>query len=151
MRAVVARVKSAAVRVGAETVGVVGEGLLVLLGVGECDTSDDARMLARKVLHLRIFRDEHRPMNRSVVDVGGAVLVVPQFTLMADTTRGRRPFFGRAAAPDEAERLYRELVAALEESGLEVETGRFGATMEVDSINDGPVTILLSTEPEDRI
>lgn len=151
MRAVVMRVADAAVRVEGGIVGSVGRGLLVLLGVAEGDASGDAESLARKVAHLRIFPDETKPMNRSVEDVGGEVLVVSQFTLLADTSRGRRPSFVRAAAPEVAERLYVEFAEHLRARGLSVGTGRFGETMQVTSTNDGPVTVLLSTGTEDAL
>ncbi len=151
MRAVVMRVSSAGVRVGNRTVGEIGPGLLVLLGVAPEDGSAEVEALALKVAELRIFADEHRPMNRSVEEVGGAILVVSQFTLLADTRKGRRPSFLRAAAPEIAEPCYREFVNALIARGLQVEAGEFGATMQVSSTNDGPVTVLLSTGREDAI
>ena len=145
VRAVVTRVTEASVVVDGDVVGRIGPGLLVLLGVAQGDGDDDAAALCRKVAELRIFADEAKPLNRSVEEVGGAVLVVSQFTLLADTSRGRRPSLGRAAPPAEAERLYESFVVALRARGLHVSTGRFGATMRVGSVNDGPVTILLST------
>jgi D-tyrosyl-tRNA(Tyr) deacylase len=146
LRAVVMRVSSAGVQVGDRTVGRIGPGLLVLLGVAPEDGSAEAEHLARKVAQLRIFRDEHRPMNRSVEDVAGEVLVVSQFTLLADTRKGRRPSFIRAAPPEIAEPRYLEFVEVLRSRGLRVETGEFGATMQVSSTNDGPVTVLLDTD-----
>ena len=149
MRAVVTRVSCASVETGGDVVAAIGTGLLVLVGVGPEDGSADARRLARKVAGLRVFADDHRPLNRSVEDVGGSVLVVSQFTLMADTSRGRRPSFVNAAPPETAEPLYDEFVAELRAGGLPVRTGRFRATMKVASVNDGPVTVLLSTRAED--
>jgi D-tyrosyl-tRNA(Tyr) deacylase len=146
MRVVVTRVREAGVRVGGEKVGEIGRGLLVLLGVGRDDTFDDARALARRVVNLRIFPDDAKPMNRDLAAVGGELLVVSQFTLLADTSRGRRPSFVRAAEPERAEALYAAFVAAAREAGFRVETGRFGATMQVASVNDGPVTLVLDTE-----
>lgn len=131
--------------------GRIGPGLLVLLGVAPEDGSAEVEHLARKVAQLRIFKDEHRPMNRSVEDVGGEVLVVSQFTLLADTRKGRRPSFIRAAPPEIAEPRYLEFVEVLRSRGLRVETGEFGATMQVSSTNDGPVTVLLTTGREDTI
>ena len=151
MRAVVMRVSGADVRIGDRTVGEIGSGLLVLLGVAPDDGPAEVDFMARKVAELRIFADDHRPMNRSVEDVGGAVLVVSQFTLLADTRKGRRPSFIRAAAPETAEPRYREFVESLRARGLPVETGEFGATMQVSCTNDGPVTVLLSTGREDSI
>jgi D-tyrosyl-tRNA(Tyr) deacylase len=151
LRAVVTRVSRATVRIDGQTRASIGQGLLVLLGVGEGDSAKDADQLAAKVHHLRIFPDDHRPMNRALADVGGAILVVSQFTLLADTSRGRRPSFVRAAEPEVAETLYLDFVAALRRLGSTVETGSFGATMEVESVNDGPVTLLLSTDPEDGL
>lgn len=151
MRAVVTRVGGASVRVDDDLVAEIGRGLLVLLGVGEGDGPADARTLAAKVVHLRIFPDDHRPLNRSLLDAGGEVLVVSQFTLLADTSRGRRPSFVHAADPELAEPLCREFAAAVAEFGPTVRTGRFGASMQVASVNDGPVTILLTTRTEDSI
>lgn len=145
------RVSGAAVLVEDRTVGEIGPGLLVLLGVAPEDGAAEAELLARKVADLRIFADEHRPLNRSVTEVGGAVLVVSQFTLLADTRKGRRPSLVRAAPPAIAEPRYLEFVEALRRRGLPVETGEFGATMQVSSTNDGPVTVLLSTGREDVI
>jgi len=151
MRAVVTRVSEASVRIEGETVATIGRGLLVLLGVAEGDESADARTLAKKVVHLRIFPDDHRPLNRSLLDVGGEALAVSQFTLLADTSRGRRPSFLNSAGPEIAEPLYEEFVAAVSAFGPPVRTGRFGATMQVASVNDGPVTVLLSTRAEDML
>ena len=143
MRAVVSRVSSASVVVGGELVGAIGPGLLALVGVANGDSEADADTLATKLAGLRIFDDGHGRMNRSVSDVGGGVLVVSQFTLLAETARGRRPSFTGAADRAVAEPLLARLVAALDAGGVATATGRFGARMEVSSVNDGPVTILL--------
>ena len=145
MRALLQRTSGARVRVGDETVGAVGAGLVVLLGVGPEDDEATADALARRVTELRIFDDADGRTNLALLDVGGAVLVVSQFTLYADTRRGRRPGFTGAAAPDLAERLYLRFAAALRELGVEVGTGRFGAVMAVELVNDGPFTIWLDT------
>ena len=145
MRALLQRTTGARVRVGAEVVGEIGAGLVVFLGVGPDDDEATAEALARRVTELRIFDDEAGRTNRSLVDVAGAVLAVSQFTLYADTRRGRRPGFTGAAAPDLAERLYLGFVGALRDLGIEVATGRFGAVMEVELVNDGPFTIWLDT------
>ena len=132
-------------RVDGEVIGEIGAGLVILLGVGPDDDATIADTLARRVTELRIFDDADGRTNLSLVDVGGAVLVVSQFTLFADTRKGRRPGFTGAAAPDLAERLYLRFAAALRESGIEVATGRFGAVMAVELTNDGPFTIWLDT------
>jgi D-tyrosyl-tRNA(Tyr) deacylase len=143
MRVVIQRVSEASVTVGGETVGRIGRGLLVLLAVARTDSEREAEQLAAKIAHLRVFEDEAGALNRSVVDVGGAVLVVSQFTLLADCRRGRRPSFGEAAGPEQAERLYRLFVERLSGMGLAVATGRFRARMAVALVNDGPVTLIL--------
>ena len=145
MRAVVQRVSEAAVTVGGETVSAIGAGLLVLLGVGREDAEVDADYLADKVVNLRIFEDDAGQMNRSLLDVKGALLVVSQFTLYGDARRGRRPGFSAAAAPDEANRLYRHFVARVAASGLDVKEGVFRAMMDVRLVNHGPVTLLLDS------
>ncbi len=145
MRAVVQRVSEAAVRVDGRVVGEIGAGLLVLLGVGEGDAEADADYLAEKILNLRIFADEAGQMNLSVLDTRGGILAVSQFTLYGDTRRGRRPGFSSAAAPDEANRLYRHFVERLRASGLKVEEGVFRATMDVSLVNHGPVTLLIDS------
>ena len=132
-------------RVGADVVASIGQGLVILLGVGHDDDAAIADMLAQRVTELRIFRDEEGRTNRSLVDVRGEVLVVSQFTLFADTSRGRRPGFTDAAPPEQAQRLYERFVAALREHDVRVETGRFGAEMAVSLVNDGPFTIWLDT------
>ena len=145
VRAVVQRVAEASCRVGAQIVGAIGPGLVVLLGVGQGDAEADAEYLADKVLNLRIFPDEAGQMNHSVLDVGGGLLVVSQFTLLGDARRGRRPSYVEAAPPEEANRLYERFVGRLRPSGLPVATGVFRATMEVALVNQGPVTILLDS------
>lgn len=140
--------KRARVIVERETVSQIGTGILAFVGVAQGDTADDAAWTARKIAEMRIFPDEARPLNRSVDEAAGAVIVVSQFTLLADTKRGRRPEFTQAAAPEIAEPLVRAVAAALRERGLSVGEGVFGAHMEVELTNDGPVTILLdSREP----
>lgn len=147
MRALVQRVAWARVRVENEVVGEIERGLAVLLGVGTADTEADAAKLAAKVRKLRIFPDEHKNMNLSVEQIGsGGVLVVSQFTLYADLSSGNRPGFGPAAAPDQADRLYRAFVAQIRRAGLHTATGSFGADMQVELCNDGPVTIWLDTD-----
>jgi D-aminoacyl-tRNA deacylase len=143
VRAVVQRVSEARVRVDGEVVGEIGQGLCVLLGVSREDGDDEATRLADKVAKLRIFENEHGKFDRSLLDVHGDALVVSQFTLIADTAKGNRPSFSEAAAPEDAEPMYESFCAALREPGLRVETGRFGARMAVELVNDGPVTIVL--------
>jgi D-tyrosyl-tRNA(Tyr) deacylase len=145
VRAVVQRVSEASVRVDGEVRARIGPGLAVLLGVGVGDAERDADYLAEKVLNLRVFPDEAGQMNRSVLDGGGGVLVVSQFTLYGDARKGRRPSYVDAAAPDEANRLYERFVERLRTSGLDVATGVFRATMDVALVNRGPVTILLDS------
>ncbi len=146
MRVVIQRVTRAAVRIGEETVGEIGAGLLVLLSVAPSDGPHDVEYVAGKLRDIRIFEDEHGKLNRSVTDVGGALLVVSQFTLHGDVRKGRRPSFDRAAPPALARQIYEAVVRTLREHGLHVETGSFQAHMQVDSTNDGPVTILLDSE-----
>jgi len=146
MRAVVQRVKGAKVDVDGKRVGEIGKGLLVFLGVGERDSEKDAAYLSNKIANLRIFSDEKGLMNLSILDTGGALLVVSQFTLWADCVKGRRPSFTRAAVPDRAQELYEYFNLNLQKLGLQVATGVFQALMEVHLINDGPVTILLDSE-----
>lgn len=149
MRALLQRVTRAAVRVGGsdgELVGEIGPGLVILLGVGPGDTATLAQDLARTVTELRIFRDEGGRTNRSLLDTAGEALVVSQFTLYADTRRGRRPGFTGAAPPDVAEQLYGGFVDAIARLGVRTATGRFGAEMQVELVNDGPFTIWLDTD-----
>jgi D-tyrosyl-tRNA(Tyr) deacylase len=145
MRAVVQRVTSASVRIGDEVVGAIDDGLLVLLGVAAADGAAEADWLATKLAGLRIFADAAGKFAHSVLETGGSVLLVSQFTLFADTRKGRRPSFAAAAPPGPAEELYRRVAAGLRAQGLRVETGRFAAAMAVSLINDGPVTIILDT------
>lgn len=145
MRAVAQRVRRARVRVSGETVGEMSEGLLALVGVARGDGEDDARALAEKLVHLRVFDDADGVMNRSLADSGGALGVVSQFTLLGDCRKGRRPSYGDAAPPEEAERLLSILVAHARSLGVTVVTGRFRADMDVELVNRGPVTLLLDT------
>lgn len=146
MRAVVQRVSRAEARVEGRVVGRIGRGLLVLAGVASDDTDERARWLAEKILNLRIFDDEQGKMNRSVAEAGGAILCVSQFTLYGDCRKGRRPNYERAAPPEGARPLYERFVKALSAHGVPVETGEFRAMMEVELVNDGPVTLLLDSE-----
>ena len=146
MRAVCQRVSEARVRVAGTVVAEIGTGLCILLGVAQGDTAADAARLAAKIARLRIFPDDQARFDRSVVDVGGSALVVSQFTLLADTTKGNRPSFTDAAPPEEAEPLYERFCEALRELGVPVQTGVFGARMEVSLVNDGPVTIILDVD-----
>jgi D-tyrosyl-tRNA(Tyr) deacylase len=146
MRAVVQRVSRASVRVQGELVGEIGIGLLVLLGVGLEDSDADGDYLAEKVAGLRIFEDDGGKMNLSVVDAGGAVLAVSQFTLFGDVRRGKRPSFDAAGRPERTRELYEYFVKSVRRLGLECETGRFQAMMEVELVNSGPVTILLDSK-----
>lgn len=145
VRAVVQRVSRALVRVEGRVTGEIAKGLAVLLGVGKGDGGDDARLLADKVAALRIFEDGAGKMNLAVSDVGGGVLVVSQFTLLGDARKGNRPGFSDAAPPEEANALYESFCAMLREKGLPVATGVFRASMEVELVNEGPVTILLDS------
>lgn len=145
MRAVVQRVSQAQVTVAGEIRGSIGKGLLVLLGVAADDGDSDVAYLTEKTAGLRIFEDDAGKMNRSIEDIGGAVLVVSQFTLFGDVRRGRRPSFDNAAPPEMADALYQRYVAMLRAKGLQVETGVFRAMMQVELVNDGPVTILLDS------
>jgi D-tyrosyl-tRNA(Tyr) deacylase len=150
MKGLVQRVSRAAVTVDGELVGAVGPGITVFVGVGHEDTEADAGLLADRIVGLRIFADEGGRMNRSLLDVGGELLVVSQFTLMGDTRRGRRPSFVAAAEPARAEQLVERLVTAAQRSGVSVATGRFGAHMEIDIQADGPVTLMLDTKQPRR-
>lgn len=147
MRIVLQRVKSASVSIDEEVVGNINQGFLLLVGVGPEDSSDDASYLARKIAGMRIFSDENGKMNLSIDQIGGKILSVSQFTLFADTKKGNRPSFTGAASPDFATNLYEEFNELLRtEYGLTVETGEFGADMQVSLVNDGPVTIILDTK-----
>jgi len=145
MRAVVQRVSQASVTVGDEVIGAIGQGLLILLGIGVGDSEAEARLLAEKTANLRIFADEEGRFNRSLLDIGGEALVVSQFTLYADTRRGRRPSFSDAAPPEIAAPLVDIFADELRRLGVAVSAGRFGAMMRVALVNDGPVTILLDS------
>ena len=146
MRAVVQRVTQSSVTVGGETVGAIGPGLMVLIGVSKEDTDKDLKYIVEKVMNLRVFDDENGVMNRSVLDVGGSILAVSQFTLYGDARGGRRPSYFTAAGPEMANAFYERAVAAWRDSGIHVETGRFRTEMLVSLVNDGPVTILLDSE-----
>ncbi|MEX1170517.1 MAG: D-aminoacyl-tRNA deacylase [Chloroflexota bacterium] len=146
MRALLQRATRGEVRVGGAVVGSIGEGLVILLGVGPDDTDETAVDLARRIAELRIFRDDDGRTNRSLLETGGSALVVSQFTLYADTRRGRRPGFTAAGPPELAERLCRRFAGALETLGVTVASGRFGAVMAVEIVNDGPFTIWLDTD-----
>ncbi len=146
MRAVVQRVSRAQVRVGEEVVGKIGAGLLVLLGIAKTDTQANADYLATKILGLRIFEDQDGKMNLSLADTRGAVLAVSQFTLYGDVRRGKRPSFDEAAPPELARELYEYFVCKIREAGFICETGGFQAMMQVELVNDGPVTILLDSK-----
>ena len=146
MRAVVQRVTKASVKVEGQTVGRIDDGLVVLLGVASEDQQSDVDYIADKIMNLRIFEDDEGKMNRSLLETGGAMLVVSQFTLYGDVRRGRRPSFTDAAAPELANRLYEEFVARIESQGVRAETGVFQAMMKVNLVNDGPVTILLDSK-----
>jgi len=146
MRAVVQRVKESRVEVKGETVGAIGPGLLILLGVGEEDSEKDCAYLAEKMAHLRIFSDEEGLMNLSLMDTGGAALVVSQFTLWGDCRKGRRPSFAKAAGPEKANVLYEHFISLLRKKGLRVATGRFQEMMDVFLVNDGPVTLMLDSK-----
>jgi D-aminoacyl-tRNA deacylase len=143
MRAVCQRVSRARVTVADEIVGAIEHGLLVLLGIARTDTDEAAQRMAHKIARLRVFEDEEGKFARSVRDVGGAALVVSQFTLIADTAKGNRPSFGEAARPEQAEPLYDAVCAALARDGVPIERGVFGARMAVELVNDGPVTVVL--------
>lgn len=145
MRALIQRVKSSKVSVGGEVIGAIDHGMTVLIGVGERDITDDADLIARKIATLRIFEDDAGKINRSVIDVGGAILVISQFTLYADCRKGRRPSFVHAALPGVAEPLVERVAQQLRDAGISVATGRFGAEMLVGIENDGPLTIWLDT------
>ena len=148
MRAVVQRVSSASVTVDGEVVGEIGRGLCVLLGVASDDTDQDVSYTANKVVGLRIFEDDDGKMNRSLDEIGGAMLVVSQFTLFGDCRKGRRPSFITAAGPEQGNAMYEQFVTAVREQGIEVATGRFRAMMDVALVNDGPVTLLIDSRKQ---
>ncbi len=146
MRAILTRVNSASVSIDGETVGQIGKGFLILLGVGPEDTEKECRCLAEKALALRIFTDEEGKMNLGLESVGGQVLVVSQFTLYGNCRKGRRPSFAEAADPETGNRLYEQFLKECERLGFPPQHGRFGADMQVESVNDGPVTLILDTD-----
>lgn len=146
MRAVIQRVSEASVAVDGAEMGRIGAGLLALVAVGQTDTESDAEELARKIIHLRIFADEDGRMNLDLLQSGGALCVVSQFTLYGDVRKGRRPFFGDAAEPERAEPLIDRVIRVAQDAGIPTATGRFQAQMAVSLVNDGPVTILLDTQ-----
>ena len=146
MRAVVQRVTNADVKIDGRVNGIIDDGLLVLLGVGNGDTEEDMKYIADKIIKLRIFSDENDKMNLSLEDVGGSMLVISQFTLYGDCSHGRRPYFGNAMEPVSANEMYEKFVAYIREQGIHTETGEFGADMKVSLTNDGPVTIILESK-----
>jgi D-tyrosyl-tRNA(Tyr) deacylase len=146
VKALLQRVTSASVSIAGETVGRINRGLVVFVGIANEDTEKDVQYLAQKTVNLRIFADEEGRFNLSALDINGELLVISQFTLLADTRKGRRPSFASAAPPEPAEALFEEFVTAARDSGLKVETGRFQQYMRVEIINDGPVTILLDSK-----
>ena len=146
MRAVIQRVKEARVEVSGRTVGAIGRGLLVLLGIERSDSEGDADYLVSKIVHLRVFEDGDQKFNLSLKDVGGAVLVVSQFTLLGDCRKGRRPSFDAAAPPDKARGLYEHFISLIAQYGLAAASGEFQASMQVCLVNDGPVTVLLDSK-----
>ena len=150
MRALLQRVSHASVSIDGRQTAKTGPGLLVLLGVSKDDTQEDAAYLVEKTVNLRIFADDESRFNKSALDVGAEFLVVSQFTLYADTRKGRRPDFIQAAAPDNAERIYEDVVELFKGRGLKVETGTFGEYMQVEMVNDGPVTIMLDSADRNR-
>jgi D-aminoacyl-tRNA deacylase len=146
MRVVVQRSKNAKVTVGGEVTGQITKGLVLLVGVTHTDKEEDAAFLADKITNLRIFEDDAEKMNLSLVDVGGEILSVSQFTLYGDCRKGRRPNFMEAARPEQANQLYERFNSLLREKGIKVETGRFGAMMDVELVNDGPVTLIVDSK-----
>lgn len=142
MKLVIQRVTQASVSVNQKTIAKIGPGLLILIGVGENDNLKTAQKAAEKILNLRIFADKNDKMNLSVLDISGEILIVPQFTLLADLGKGRRPYFGQAAPPKAGQKIIRNFVKTLKKSSLDVKEGKFGAQMKVSLINDGPVTII---------
>lgn len=145
MKAVVQRVKKSSVSVNGEVIADIGRGLLVLLGVDRQDRPSDADYLAEKIVHLRIFEDDEGKMNRSLLETGGEMLVVSQFTLLGDCRKGRRPSFINAAPPESADKYYEHFVAQVRQKGIPAQTGRFRALMAVSLVNDGPVTLILES------
>ena len=146
MRAVIQRVQSASVTVDDRQTGAIEQGLLVLLGVHQDDTPEDLHWLVEKTIHLRIFEDQQEKMNRSLVDTGGSMLIVSQFTLLGDCRKGRRPSWSSAASPEKAKQLYLDFIQAVKAQGISTASGDFQAMMEVSLVNSGPVTILLDSQ-----
>lgn len=145
MKAVIQRAKNASVSVHGETVGEIEHGLVILLGVTHEDTLEDAKYLVNKIIHLRIFEDEDHKMNRSLIDAGGSILSISQFTLYGDTKKGRRPSFTKAAKQDKAIDFYEQFNRLIQDQGVHVETGKFGEMMDVQLTNDGPVTLIIDS------
>ena len=150
MRAVLTRVNSASVTIDGEVVGKIGRGFLILLGVGPNDTEKECKYLAEKCIGLRIFEDENGKMNKGLTDVGGEIMLVSNFTLYADCSHGKRPSFINAARPEQAIPLYEKFKDVLRENGVSFVTGEFGADMQIDHVNDGPVTIIMDTDEMQR-
>ena len=146
MKAVIQRAKNASVFVEGTTVGSIDHGFVVLLGVTHEDTEEDVAYLVNKIIHLRVFEDEHGKMNHSLKDIDGSILSISQFTLYGDTKKGRRPSFTQAAKPDIANQLYEQFNTSIKEEGIHVETGRFGAMMDVSFTNEGPVTLIVDSK-----
>lgn len=146
MKAVIQRAKNAQVTVDKKVIGQINNGFVVLLGVTHDDSIEDVKYLANKIVHLRVFEDENEKLNLSIKDVGGGILSISQFTLYADTRKGRRPNFMQAAGPEQAKELYNQFNAALVEMGVHVETGEFGAMMDIQLTNSGPVTIIIDSK-----
>lgn len=145
MRAVIQRVKQSSVTIDNSIVSEIDKGLLVLLGIAKGDNTNDANYLAEKIIYLRIFEDENGKMNRSLLDIGGAMMVVSQFTLLGNCRKGRRPSFIDAANPDDANKLYKIFTETVKKTGITVKTGKFQAMMDVSLINNGPVTLILES------
>ena len=148
MKAVIQRVSQAEVRVNAKRIGAIGKGILIFIGISKEDTSEDADYLIQKIVQLRMFEDDEGKMNLSAIDVGGELLAISQFTLYGDCRKGRRPSFDKAADPQKGEELYDYFVSELRKQNLKVETGQFQAMMDVDLVNDGPVTFILQSGKE---
>lgn len=148
MRAVVQRVTGASVSTEGEVIGKIQKGFMVLLGVGEDDTEDDIKYIADKIIGLRVFEDENGKMNLSIQEVGGEVLLISQFTLYGDCRKGRRPSFDKAGKPEKANELYEKTIQYLRDKGVHTECGKFGADMQVELVNDGPVTLLLESKKQ---
>jgi len=151
MRAVIQRVSEASCTVDGQITGKIGQGLLIFLGIEESDTSEDLQWLAQKITNMRIFSDENGLMNKALADINGEILLISQFTLFASTKKGNRPGFTRAAKPEKAVPMYKEMIAELEKlTGRKLQTGIFGADMKISLLNDGPVTIIMDTKDKDN-